>query len=148
LESRDHAEKRQAAPLAKLSQVSVASAARRPGTVEASLDRMWSTLGPLESAAVVSGATGTEPATSEERIFLKRHPELPVRATGSHVGHGVEPQFILNIAIAALALKYGKLFAPFDSTGVEQPMMEPIAQAVVTGVGHWRGEGLALVERV
>ena len=35
LESRDHAEKRNAAPLAKLSQIAVASAARQPGTVEA-----------------------------------------------------------------------------------------------------------------
>ena len=25
-------------------------------------------------------------------------------------------------------------------------MDEPLAQVVVTGVGHWRGEGMALVE--
>ncbi len=148
LESREHAEKRQATPLAKLSQVSVTSAARQPGSVGASLEKMWSTLGSLGSAIVVSGATGSEPATSEERNFLTRHPELAVRATGSHFGHGVEPQFIMNIAIAALTLNYGKLFAPYDATGVEQPMQGPIAQAVVTGVGHWRGEGLALVERI
>ncbi len=148
LESREHAEKRQAAPVAKLSQLTVASAARHPGSVEASLEKMWSTFGSLGSAIVVSGATGAEPATSEERSFLKRHPELAIRATGSHFGHGVEPQFIMNIAIAALTLNYGKLFAPYDSTGIEQPMTGPIAQAVVTGVGHWRGEGLALVERI
>jgi 3-oxoacyl-[acyl-carrier-protein] synthase II len=112
------------------------------------LDQLWSTLGALDSAAVVSGATGTEPATSEECSFLKRHPQLTVRATGSHFGHGVEPQFVMNIAVATLAVHYGKLFAPFDSTGVEQPMTGPVAQAVVTSVGHWRGEGLALVERI
>ena len=148
LESREHAEKRQATPVAKLSQVAAASAARQPGAVEASLEQMWSSFGPLESAIIVSGATGTEPATTGERSFLKRHPELAVRATASHFGHGVEPQFIMNIAIAALTLNYGKVFAPYDSTGVEQPMTGPIAQAVVTGVGHWRGEGLALVERM
>ena len=148
LESREHAQKRKATPLAKLSQVVAASAARRPGTVETSLDKLWSTLGSSASAAVVSGATGTEPATSEERSFLTRHPQLAVRATGSHFGHGVEPQFIMNIAVATLAVHYGKLFAPFDSTGAEQPMTGPIAQAVVTSVGHWRGEGLALVERI
>jgi 3-oxoacyl-[acyl-carrier-protein] synthase II len=148
LESREHAQKRNATPLAKLSQVVAASAARRPGTVETSLDKLWSTLGSSDSAAVVSGATGTEPATSEERSFLTRHPQLAVRATGSHFGHGVEPQFIMNIAVATLAVHYGKLFAPFDSTGAEQPMTGPIAQAVVTSVGHWRGEGLALVERI
>ena len=147
LESRDHAEKRNAAPLAKLSQITVASAARQPGTVEASLEKMWSSLGSADSV-VVSGATGSEPATSEERSFFKRHPQLALRATGSHFGHGVEPQFIMNIAVATLAVHYGKLFAPFDATGVEQPMTGPVARAVVTSVGHWRGEGLALVERI
>jgi 3-oxoacyl-[acyl-carrier-protein] synthase II len=147
LESRDHAEKRNAAPLAKLSQITIASAARQPGTVEASLEKMWSSLGSADSV-VVSGATGSEPATSEERSFFKRHPQLAVRATGSHFGHGVEPQFIMNIAVATLAVHYGKLFAPFDATGVEQPMTGPVARAVVTSVGHWRGEGLALVERI
>jgi 3-oxoacyl-[acyl-carrier-protein] synthase II len=147
LESRDHAEKRNVAPLAKLTQISVASAARQPGTVEASLEKMWSSLGSAD-CVVVSGATGSEPATSEERSFFERHPQLAVRATGSHFGHGVEPQFIMNIAMATLAVHYGKLFAPFDSTGVEQPMTGPVARAVVTSVGHWRGEGLALVERI
>jgi 3-oxoacyl-[acyl-carrier-protein] synthase II len=146
LEGRDHAEKRNAAPLAKLTQVMVASAARQPGTVEASLDKMWDSLGSRNSV-VVSGATGTEPATSEERSFFKRHPQLAVRATGSHFGHGVEPQFIMNIAVATLAVHYGKLFAPFDSAEIERPMTGAVAKAVVTGVGHWRGEGLALVER-
>ena len=147
LESRDHAEKRNATPLAKLTQITVASAARQPGAVEASLDKMWSSLGSPDSV-VISGATGSEPATSEERRFFKRHPQLAVRATGSHFGHGVEPQFIMNIAVATLTVHYGKLFAPFDSAGIEQSMTGPVAQAVVTGVGHWRGEGLALVERV
>jgi 3-oxoacyl-[acyl-carrier-protein] synthase II len=54
----------------------------------------------------------------------------------------------MNIAIAALATNYGKLFPPFDSSGVERPMTGPLSRAVVTGVGHWRGEGLALVEAV
>jgi 3-oxoacyl-[acyl-carrier-protein] synthase II len=130
-----------------LTQITVASTARQPGTVEANLEKMWNSLGAADSV-VVSGATGSEPATSEERSFLKRHPQLAVRATGSHFGHGVEPQFIMNIAIATLAVHYGKLFAPFDSTGVEQPMTGPVARAVVTSVGHWRGEGLALVERI
>ena len=52
----------------------------------------------------------------------------------------------MNVAIAALAVSRGSLFAPTDSSGVERPMTEPLQQALVTGVGHWRGEGLALVE--
>jgi 3-oxoacyl-(acyl-carrier-protein) synthase len=149
LESREHAERRQAPPLAKLSAVVVESTHRRPGSIEAGLERMWKQLGiPDAETAVISGAPGTEPATAEERAFLARHPEVAVRATGSHLGHGVEPQFAMNTAIAALAVNYGKLFPPFDTTGVERPMASGLARAVVTGVGHWRGEGLALVEPV
>jgi 3-oxoacyl-[acyl-carrier-protein] synthase II len=147
LESRDHAERRQASPLAKLSAVTVESKHRRAGSTDAALERMWGNLELAEGAtAVISGATGAEPATSEERAFLARHPDLVVRATGSHVGHSVEPQFIINIALAALALSNGKLFPPFDPTGVERPMTGPLSRAIVTGVGHWRGEALALVE--
>jgi 3-oxoacyl-[acyl-carrier-protein] synthase II len=149
LESREHAERRQAPPLAKLSAVVVESTHRRPGSIEAGLERLWKQLGiPDAETAVISGAPGTEPATAEERAFLTRHPEVAVRATGSHLGHGVEPQFAMNTAIAALAVNYGKLFLPFDTTGVERPMASGLARAVVTGVGHWRGEGLALVEPV
>jgi 3-oxoacyl-[acyl-carrier-protein] synthase II len=71
-----------------------------------------------------------------------------VRATGSHLGHGLEPQFVMNVAIAALTVGRGILFPPCDGSGIEQPMEGPLTQAVVTSVGHWRGEGLALVEAV
>ena len=54
----------------------------------------------------------------------------------------------MNVALAAVALGRGTLFPPHDSTGLEQPMNRELSQVVVTGVGHWRGEGLALVERV
>jgi hypothetical protein len=27
-------------------------------------------------------------------------------------------------------------------------MQQPLAQVVVTGIGHWRGEGLGLVEAI
>ena len=57
---------------------------------------MWDKLAPPEAGqvAVISGATGAEPATGEERAFLASHPELAVRATGTYLGHGLEPQFV------------------------------------------------------
>jgi 3-oxoacyl-[acyl-carrier-protein] synthase II len=73
---------------------------------------------------------------------------VPVRATGTHLGHGLEPQFAMNIALAAVALGHEKLFAPASPSGPELAMDAPLAQVVVTGVGHWRGEGMALVERI
>ena len=54
----------------------------------------------------------------------------------------------MNIALATVALGHGSLFPPCDSTGLEQSMTGDLTQVVVTGVGHWRGEGLALVERI
>ena len=47
-----------------------------------------------------------------------------------------------------VALGHGSLFPPADASGLEQPMSGNLSQVVVTGVGHWRGEALALVERV
>jgi 3-oxoacyl-[acyl-carrier-protein] synthase II len=150
LEAREHAEARGAKPLAKLSAVVSDRAKRTPGGVGAALARLWDTIkDKVRSghAAVLSGATGGKPATAEEREFLASHNGLAVRATGSYLGHGLEPQFVMNIALAAIALGHGTLFPPHDSTGLERPMSGDLSQVLVTGVGHWRGEGLALVER-
>ena len=68
---------------------------------------------------------------------------LPVRATGSAIGHGMEPSFLANLAIAAGAVARGRLFAPLEPA--EAAMEGPLAQALVTGWGHWRGESIALV---
>ena len=54
----------------------------------------------------------------------------------------------MNIALATMALGHQKLFPPANSSGIEQAMEASLAQVVVTGVGHWRGEGMALVEAV
>jgi 3-oxoacyl-[acyl-carrier-protein] synthase II len=151
IEGRDYAEARGAKPLAKLSAVVSDRVKRTPGSVTTDLDRLWNTMKAdikAGHAAVLSGATGAEPATSEERAFLEAHGDLAVRATGTYLGHGLEPQFSMNIALATVALGHGSLFPPCDSTGLERPMSGELDQVVVTSVGHWRGEGLALVERI
>jgi len=73
---------------------------------------------------------------------------MPVRATGSYVGHAFEPQFVLNIALATLALGHQKLFSPGDSSGVEREMAGLCRADRGHVVGHWRGEGMALVDAV
>lgn len=151
IEARDHAEARGAKPLGRLAAVVSDRASRKPGTVTASLDGLWDKVkAKVKSgaAAFISGATGAAPATAEERDFLTRHADLAVRATGSYLGHGLEPQFPMNVALATVALAHGSLFPPCDSSGLEKPMSGALSQVLVTGVGHWRGEGLALVERV
>ena len=72
IESRAHAEARGAKPYARLANV-VGDLARRkhPGEVTATLEKLWSKLGKLEgNGAIITGATGVEPVTSEERAFL------------------------------------------------------------------------------
>jgi 3-oxoacyl-[acyl-carrier-protein] synthase II len=151
LEEKQHALKRGAKPFARLTSIESDHVKRTPGAISATLERMWSGVAARvtpDNAAVISGATGIEPATSEERAFLANHSDLAVRATGTHLGHALEPQFPANIALAAMALRRGQLFPPCDSSGLERPMEAPLRQAVVTSVGHWRGECLALVEAV
>jgi 3-oxoacyl-[acyl-carrier-protein] synthase II len=151
LEAREHALARAARPLARLSAVLSDRSNRQGDATKATLTRMWSTLAPQLSSghtAVISGASGAEPATAAERAFLAAVRDLPVRATGTYVGHAFEPQFPMNIALATLALGHDKLFSPGDSTGVEREMAGSVEQIVVTSVGHWRGEGMALVDAV
>ena len=150
LEGRDHAQARGAKPLARLTAVLSDRSSRRPGDVTASLTRLWDKLKDkvkAGGAAVLSGASGANPATAEERAFLSTRDGLAVRAAGSYVGHGIEPQFPMNVALATVALQHGSLFPPCDSSGMERPMSGDLTQVLVTSVGHWRGEGLALVER-
>jgi 3-oxoacyl-[acyl-carrier-protein] synthase II len=99
-----------------------------PDDIRASLTTQFDNIsgdlaqGPL---AVLSGASGAEPATLEELDFLlglEGEGYRPaIRAYGSRLGHSVEAHFPLGGALDRI---------------------------LVTGVGHWRGEGLALIERV
>ena len=52
------------------------------------------------------------------------------------------------LALAALSISKGELFPPNDPANVEIEMSKPPTQIVVIGAGHWRGEGMALVEAV
>jgi 3-oxoacyl-[acyl-carrier-protein] synthase II len=122
---------------------------KQPGEVTKSLEGLWSRLGILDdNGALISGATGVAPVTSEEKTFLSQHPGYAVRATGTMFGHTLETQFPLGLALAALSISRGKLFPPNDPTGLEVEMSKPPTQIVVTGAGHWRGEGMALVEAI
>jgi 3-oxoacyl-[acyl-carrier-protein] synthase II len=150
IESRAHAEARGAKPYARLTNVVSDLAYRRhPGDVTTTLEKLWSKLGKLENrGAIITGATGAEPVTSEERAFLGAHPDFAVRATGTMFGHTMETQFPLGLGLAALAISKGALFPPNDPTGLEVEMSGAPTQIVVIGAGHWRGEGMALVEAI
>jgi len=151
LEEKQHALRRGAKPFARLTSIESDQVRRTPGAITRALERMWSNVArrvKAENAAFLSGASGVEPVTAEERAFLAQHPGLAVRATGTHLGHGLEPQFPANIALAAVALRHGRPFPPADDSGVERAMDAPLRQVMVTSIGHRRGEGFALVEAV
>ncbi|MDQ8728663.1 beta-ketoacyl-ACP synthase [Bradyrhizobium sp. LHD-71] len=149
IESKEHAVARGAKPYAKLSHVSADRAARKTqGATTETLESLWKASGARDDVAIITGATGAEPVTAEERQFLEKHKALPVRATGTRFGHAMEAQFPLGVALAALALSRGGLFPPADPSGFEIAMTAAPTQIVVVGTGHWRGEGIALVEAV
>jgi len=149
LESSAHARARGARAHGRIASICSDRNPRREGEIEATLRRQWETIAPKVDrarSAVISGAAGFEPATAAELRALKAI-GLPVRNTGTYIGHGIDAQFMANLGIACAALEHGKLFAPTGSgdSGESPPSL---AQIVVTNVGNWRGEGLALIERV
>jgi 3-oxoacyl-[acyl-carrier-protein] synthase II len=150
IEARAHALARGAKPYARLTNV-VADLAKRkqPGAVTKSMELLWSKLGAEgDRGSLITGASGVEPVTSEEKAFLSRHPGYAVRATGTMFGHTLETQFPLGLALAALSISRGALFPPNDPTGLELEMPGPMTQIAVVGAGHWQGEGMALVEAI
>jgi 3-oxoacyl-[acyl-carrier-protein] synthase II len=150
LESREHAEKRAARPIARLAFVLSTRNPRQVGQAAMGLREEWTAIAgsvKKDCAVVISGASGAEPATSEERNVLTEI-GLPVRATATHIGNGMEAQIIANTALGCQAVRSGQLFAGSGSGDIGDTPAKGICQALVTSVGHWRGEGLALVERI
>jgi len=135
VETREHAEARGATPVAALQAVVSDQVRRSIGAVGASVEQLWERAAgefkPI-SGAILSGATGIAGITEEERGALaKLMPGAPVHSTGDIFGHMIEAQFPAGVALAAAAIKDNYF-----------------RQAVVTSVGHMRGEGLAFLTAV
>jgi 3-oxoacyl-[acyl-carrier-protein] synthase II len=145
IESRAHAARRGVTPVAHIAAIHTDRCRREPGqaaaNARAQLQAMRDVFDPA-GAAVLSGASGVAAPTREEHDWLDGL-GLPNRATGSALGHAMEPTFPATLALAAIAVARGRLFAPLDPA--ESPMEGPLRQALVTGWGHWRGEAMALV---
>ena len=144
LESPEHATARGAKPIAKLSGVWSERARRdEEGSIAAQVTDFLNTTRP---DAVLSGATGAHGATEAEAQALQAS-GLPVRAVTNRIGHGFEAQFPAAVALAALTVAKGELFPVLPGDPVETGA-GAARRILVTGVGHWRGEGAGLVEAV
>lgn len=126
LEAAEHAQKRGAPAMATLAGAVSDRTKRVPGAIGASLARKWRALGGGDEPIVLSGATGVAAPTQDEETALKElAPRAQVHATGDHLGHMMEAQPLAGTVLAAALLQAGA--AP---------------EAMVTSVGHWRGDGL------
>lgn len=129
MEAREHAQRRGATPLAAVAGVVSERTRRTPGALPAALARHWATLGASAGAVVLSGATGLSPASEDERAWLAALGAATIHATGDLVGHTVEAQAPTGAVLATALLQRGA------------------AEAVVTSVGHWRGDGAIRLTR-
>ncbi len=147
LECADHARKRKATPYAELKSVAADHGPRSPGAAAKRLGSAIASLGSTGKQAVLSGASGCAEVTKEEAELLASNlPDAPVRGYGTVTGHTIESQFPLGIALAALATSKGEFFAPFEAS--ESNSDGTPDSIIVTTVGHWRGEGAALIKPV
>jgi len=143
IESRAHAAARGAEPLARIAGVRTDRSDREPGAATRNAEAQLAALAPgADGVAVISGASGAAAPTQEEAAFLARL-GYPARAAATALGHSLEPSFPAAIALGAIALSEGRLFAPLEAA--EAPMTGALSQVVVTSWGNWRGEAMALL---
>ncbi|MCF6197871.1 MAG: beta-ketoacyl-ACP synthase [Hyphomicrobiaceae bacterium] len=155
LESAAHAKARGAKAYAKMSAVTSGRCSRGEGEARKQLLSQFETMSgkiDKEQIGVMSGASGCGQANVEELVFLS---DLDVggynpvmRTYGSLLGHSFEAHMPAGLALAALSLSKGEYPAPFEESENEEIAEGIPSQILVTSVGHWRGEGLALVTGV
>jgi 3-oxoacyl-[acyl-carrier-protein] synthase II len=147
LESRAHAEARGAHVYAVIDAIESDRGSRDDGHLEKRLSRLsgLASAVPAEHAIVFSGSSGLVDLAAREKTVLEQaFPGSPIRGYGGIAGHGMEAQFPLGLALAALSLD-GKAKVPAFDADSEQPMAAPAQHAIVTTVGYTRGEGLAVL---
>lgn len=164
LEQSAHARRRGVKPYARIAGIEVGPSSPDAETAAARLRRFASRHGLRETRLpVMSGASGFD---GPERSRMSGAPggtsrELAaldaleadgiapsIRAHGTVLGHGLEAHFPAGLALAALALRHGRFYPPFDLSGVEHAHEGPVEQILVTATGNLSGEALTLVQAV
>lgn len=147
LESREHAEKRGAAIYAQLENVASDNIRRDRDDLAAGIEALLrKTSSETGLDMVMSAASGAHAATKAERQALARLGPPAIRAFSTLTGHMKEVQFPFAIALAALAIRNGQAYPPFDRQAEQEFAGTPEA-VLATAVGFYRYEGAGLVTK-
>jgi 3-oxoacyl-[acyl-carrier-protein] synthase II len=153
LESREHAQARGARPYARINKVVSDRCNRQAGAARKVADGLLERVAdqiPKGPLAVLSGCCGVQPQLSEEHDFLNDLSDCgfspAIRGVTTVLGNTLEAQFPVNVVLASLAISKGAFFDPFDNSGVEQEFSGNPERVLISSWGHWRGEGLALID--
>ncbi|MEZ5870520.1 MAG: beta-ketoacyl-ACP synthase [Nitratireductor sp.] len=148
LEDAEFARKRGAVPYARLSRIVSDLGSRAPDKAAARIDELLESLDVPAGTAVVTGASGYGPATELEFAALERKlgKGAAIRAFATMIGNPIEANFPAGVALAALAIRNGGFFAPFENA--ELPLDGAPSSVLVATIGHNLGEGFGLVEKV
>ncbi|MEC9343952.1 MAG: beta-ketoacyl-ACP synthase [Pseudomonadota bacterium] len=146
LEDAGHARARGATCYARLSGIASVLGPRELAKTRTRIDDLLDGLGARPGMGVVSGATGVAGVTELEFDALRRHlgEDVPIRAYQSLIGNPVEASFPFGIALAALAL-HNKGFYPVFEDAEKAAATSP-SSILVSGIGHYRGEGFAVID--
>jgi len=151
LESLEHAKARGAHIYARLDAVLGDRGSRDNGRMEQRLSRLADDTGASAGGAdtvVFSGATGFPDLSAREKAFLQtRFPATPLRTIGALFGHSLEAQFPTGLALACLTLDDDTPISPF-AAGEDTVASTAANTAIVTSIGHARGEGIARLTRM
>ncbi|PHR19998.1 MAG: beta-ketoacyl-ACP synthase II [Hoeflea sp.] len=151
LESLEHAQARGAHIYARLDAVLGDRGSRETDRLEQRLTRLADDTGASgggEDTVVFSGASGYPELSARERAFLQsRFPEAPRRTVGALFGHSLEAHFPTAVALACLALDDDAPVSPF-APGEDAVTSAAANTAIVTSIGHVRGEGIARLTRM
>jgi 3-oxoacyl-[acyl-carrier-protein] synthase II len=151
IESRAHAAARGAKAYARLDRVATDTGRRDDeAAIGARLERLAAALDGDDDRPLgyLCGASGARQATDMERDFidlLSRNHDMAVRTFGSVLGHGLEAQMPVGVALAAAAFDQKRYYPPFDPADPATGGDTLADRIVVSSFGHWRGEAVAVV---
>ena len=130
LESSEHAQARGARPRARISPGFIRPQRAPGGRSRSRRCAASGTRSPRKSTGRMPPSFPAPPGSNRRpsaELHVLKEIGLPVRNTGTYIGHGVDTQFMANLGIGCAVIEHGKLFAPTGSgdTGESPPGLSP-----------------------